>query len=104
MVYSAASLARDLAGLGDADIERRYLDDIHGLFPALRGRVRETVIRRWEIGLPHPRPGRHLLQPALEEPLGAIHLAGDYLGTTYIETAIETGAEAARRIRGTLPP
>ena len=26
----------------------------HGLFPALRGRVRETVIRRWEIGLPHP--------------------------------------------------
>jgi protoporphyrinogen/coproporphyrinogen III oxidase len=102
MVYSAARLARDLAGLDDAGVERRYLDDMYSLFPALRGRVRETVIRRWEIGLPHPRPGRHLLQPALEEPLGAIHLAGDYLGTTYIETAIETGAAAAHRIRGTL--
>jgi oxygen-dependent protoporphyrinogen oxidase len=103
MVYSAATLARDLAGLADADVERRYLDDIHGLFPALRGHVREAVIRRWEIGLPHPRPGRHLLQPALEQPLGAIHLAGDYLGTTYIETAIETGTAAAHRIRPTLP-
>jgi oxygen-dependent protoporphyrinogen oxidase len=103
MVYSAANLARDLAGLGDADVERRYLEDIHGLFPALRGCVREAVIHRWEVGLPHPHPGRHLLQPALEQPLGAIHLAGDYLGTTYIETAIETGAAAAHRIRRTLP-
>jgi len=104
MVYSAAALARSLARLGDADVERRYLEDLHAVFPALRGSVRETVIRRWELGLPHPRPGRHLLQPALEQPLGAIHLAGDYLGTTYIETAIETGAAAARRIRATLPP
>jgi predicted NAD/FAD-dependent oxidoreductase len=28
-----------------------------------------------------------------------VHLAGDYLGTTYIETAIETGVAAARRAR-----
>jgi oxygen-dependent protoporphyrinogen oxidase len=102
MVYAGAGLARDLAGLGDADAERRFLDDIHALFPALRGQVRETVIRRWELGLPHPRPGRHLLQAALEQPLGAVHLAGDYLGTTYIETAIETGTAAARRIRRAL--
>ena len=64
--------------------------------------VRETVVRRWELGLPHPRPGRHLLQGALEQPLGAVHLAGDYLGTTYIETAIETGTAAAQRIRSML--
>ncbi len=35
MVYSAATWPDDLAGLDDADVERRYLDDIHGLFPAL---------------------------------------------------------------------
>jgi protoporphyrinogen/coproporphyrinogen III oxidase len=102
MVYAAAGLARDLAELDDAEVERRFLADLHGLFPALRGQVRETVIRRWEPGLPHPRPGRHRLQPALEQPLGAIQLAGDYLGTTYIETAIETGTAAARRIRRAL--
>jgi protoporphyrinogen/coproporphyrinogen III oxidase len=102
MVYAAAGLARALAEVDDTDVERRFLADLHKLFPALRGRVRETVIRRWEPGLPHPRPGRHLLQPALEQPLGAVHLAGDYLGTTYIETAIETGTAAARRIRAAL--
>jgi protoporphyrinogen/coproporphyrinogen III oxidase len=102
MVYAAAGLARDLAGLDDAQVEHRFLDDLHSLFPALRGRVRETVVRRWNPGLPHPRPGRHLLQSALEQPLGAVHLAGDYLGTTYIETAIETGTAAARRIRAAL--
>jgi protoporphyrinogen/coproporphyrinogen III oxidase len=102
MVYAAAGLARALAGLEDSEVERRFLNDLHALFPDLRGHVRETVIRRWEPGLPHPRPGRHLLQPALERPLGAVHLAGDYLGTTYIETAIETGTAAARRIRAAL--
>jgi protoporphyrinogen/coproporphyrinogen III oxidase len=102
MVYAAAGLARDLAELDDAAVERRFLDDLHALFPALRGQVRETVIRRWDPGLPHPQPGRHLLQPPLEQPLGAVHLAGDYLGTTYIETAIETGTAAARRIRAAL--
>jgi oxygen-dependent protoporphyrinogen oxidase len=97
MVYAAAGLARALADQSDAQVERRFVDDICRLFPTLRGQVREAVIHRWEAGLPHPRPGRHLLQPALERPLGAVHLAGDYLGTTYIETAIETGVAAARR-------
>ena len=54
MVYSAANLARALEGLGDAEVERRYLEDIHALFPTLRGCVEEIVIRRWETGLPHP--------------------------------------------------
>jgi len=99
MVYAAAGLARALAELDDAEVARRFLDDLYALFPALRGHVLETVIRRWEPGLPHPRPGRHLLQPALEAPLGPVHLAGDYLGTTYIETAIETGVAVGQRIR-----
>jgi protoporphyrinogen/coproporphyrinogen III oxidase len=99
MVYAAAGLARRLADQSDADVERRFVEDLCGLFPMLRGHVREAVIQRWEAGLPHPRPGRHLLQPALERPLGVVHLAGDYLGTTYIETAIETGVAAARRAR-----
>jgi protoporphyrinogen/coproporphyrinogen III oxidase len=102
MVYAAANLARDLADRSDTAVEQRFLDDLYEWFPELRGAVREVVIRRWENGVPHPRPGRHLLQPALEEPLGTVYLAGDYLGTTYIETAIETGAAAARAIRARL--
>jgi hypothetical protein len=43
--------------------------------------------------------GRHLLQPALERPLGTVFLAGDYLGTTYVDTAVTTGTAAAHAIR-----
>jgi oxygen-dependent protoporphyrinogen oxidase len=102
MVYAAAKLARDLDGMTEEQIGERFVDDLCALFPQLRGNVRETHIRYWSHGLPHPRPGRELLQPALEQPLGKIHLAGDYLGITYIETAVETGATAAHRIRADL--
>src|SRR4029079_6211565 len=102
MVYAAAGLARDLAGLHDAEVERRFLDDLHALFPALRGLVREAVVRRWDLGPAPARPAPHLLQGGVEQPLGAVHLAGDYLGTTYIETAIETGTAASQRIRSML--
>ena len=40
-----------------------------------------------------------LLQSALLRPLGPIFLAGDYLGTRYTETAIETGIGAAAAVR-----
>src|SRR3954451_13652008 len=99
MVYAAADLARELDGMSDEAVETRFLDDLHERFPQMRGTVKEAVIRRWPTGVPHPRPGRHLLQPALTRDIGPIHLAGDYLGITYIETAIETGTSAAHRVR-----
>jgi hypothetical protein len=33
------------------------------------------------------------------QPLGRVHLAGDYLGTWYTETAAATGAAAAKAVR-----
>jgi protoporphyrinogen/coproporphyrinogen III oxidase len=99
MVYSAASLAGALADCDDDEVARTYADDVARIFPALSGHIREVCIRRWPHGLPHPRPGRHLLQPALERPLGNVFLAGDYLGTTYVDTAVTTGTAAAHEIR-----
>jgi protoporphyrinogen/coproporphyrinogen III oxidase len=99
MVYSAASLADALADRDDDEVARLYADDVARIFPAVSGHIREVRIRRWPQGLPHPRPGRHLLQPALERPLGNVFLAGDYLGTTYVDTAVSTGTSAAHEIR-----
>jgi len=99
MVYSAAGLAGALADRDDEDVARIYADDVARIFPAVAGHIREVKIRRWPHGLPHPRPGRHLLQPALERPLGNVFLAGDYLGTTYVDTAVTTGTAAAHEIR-----
>jgi protoporphyrinogen/coproporphyrinogen III oxidase len=99
MVYSAAGLADALRDRSDAEVAETYVDDLGGIFPQIPPSVQEVRITRWEHGLPHPRPGRHLLQRGLLLPLGNVLLAGDYLGTTYVETAVSTGAAAAHEIR-----
>jgi protoporphyrinogen/coproporphyrinogen III oxidase len=99
MVYAAANLARKLAGLDDSKVAERFLDDFQELFPSGRDVVEEIVIHRWERGLPYPRPGRSRLQPALTRSLAPIYLAGDYLGTLYTETAVQTALAAASSIR-----
>ena len=102
MVYAAADLARALAAQDDAEIERSFRDDLFAIYPEARRVLREVVIHRWERGLPYPRPGRAQLQAALTRPLGRVHLAGDYLGTWYTETAILTAQSAAAAARAQL--
>lgn len=102
MVYAAANLARRISGLDNDRITTIFADDLLSIFPDMRGSIDEVVIQRWENGLPHPRPGRHLVRPALERPLerplGRIFLAGDYLGISHTDTAMETGTAAAAAI------
>ena len=59
--------------------------------------MRETVLSRLPRMLPCAAPGRAALQSALERLLGRIHLAGDYLGGVYTETAIASGQDAEIR-------
>jgi len=98
MVYAAADLARSLDGLDDGAVAERFTRDLCALFPAATGILEEVVVRRWERGLPYPRPGRSRLQAALTRPLAPIHLAGDYLGTWYTDTAIQTALDAAAAV------
>ena len=103
MVYSGGPrLAGPLLELSDDEIVDRYLDDLDRVLPGVRPVVVEAVVQRWEQAIPYPVPGRAALQPALELPLEPIHLAGDYLGTWYSETAVQTGAAAAARARAAL--
>jgi protoporphyrinogen/coproporphyrinogen III oxidase len=100
MVYAAAGFARRLADLDDTAVADRFLEDLATLYPDARDVVSEIVIQRWDRGLPYPRVGRSRLQAALTRPLGPIHLAGDYLGTWYTETSIQTAVAAAAAVRG----
>jgi oxygen-dependent protoporphyrinogen oxidase len=102
MVYSGASLATRLEGVADEQVLEGYRRELTSMFPALRDRIDESELVRWPRGLPHPRPGRSALQPALTRPLGRVFLAGDYLGTSYVETAVRTGREAAEGARAWL--
>jgi oxygen-dependent protoporphyrinogen oxidase len=95
MVYAAANLARSLADLDDDAIARRFRDDLIDIYPPLSGFIAETVIHRWDRGLPFPGVGRSRLQSPLTAPLDPVYLAGDYLGSLYTETATRTGQAAA---------
>jgi oxygen-dependent protoporphyrinogen oxidase len=99
MVYRSGHAALDLFERSDADIERMFLDDLYAIYPDARGIVEETVVLKMPRMLPYAAPGRAALQLALEKPLGRLHLAGDYLGGVYTETAIESGERAANEIR-----
>ena len=99
MVYRSGHGALELMERSDAEIERAFLDDLAAIYPETRGIVTETQLLRLPRMLPYAAPGRASLQPALDRPLGRIHLAGDYLGGVYVETAIGTGQAAARAIQ-----
>jgi oxygen-dependent protoporphyrinogen oxidase len=102
MVYRSGRAALELLERSDAEIEQRFLDDLYAVYPDARGVVRETALSRLPRMLPYVAPGRSAIQPALERPLGRLHLAGDYLGGVYTETAISSGQAAAAAIRADL--
>jgi oxygen-dependent protoporphyrinogen oxidase len=102
MVYRSGHAALELFERSDEDIERAFLDDLFAIYPQARGLVTETVLVRMPRMLPYVAPGRAALQPALEQPLGQLHLVGDYLGGVYTETAISSGQAAAASIREAL--
>ncbi len=98
MVFSPAELATALLDLDDSQIVGRYLKDLDDIFPGFSGLAVEAHVRRWPLGLAYCFPGRGRIQEALTRPAERIHLAGDYLGTFYTETAVETGWRAADTI------
>ncbi|MEV0181809.1 NAD(P)/FAD-dependent oxidoreductase [Streptomyces sp. NPDC050625] len=102
MTFSPGSLARDLLEHEDDKILRIYLDDLDQVLPGFAGNVVEAEVQRWPTGAPYCFPGRGKLQRTLTRHSGRVFLAGDYLGTLYTETAIQTGLSAAHEVRSLL--
>jgi oxygen-dependent protoporphyrinogen oxidase len=97
MTFSPASLARTLLQKSDEEILGIYTDDLNQVLgPGFGGSVVEAQVQRWETGAPYCFPGRGALQPTLMRRASRVLLAGDYLGTLYTETAIQTGFSAAQ--------
>ncbi|WP_156761254.1 protoporphyrinogen/coproporphyrinogen oxidase [Microbacterium karelineae] len=95
MAFSPGALARRLMDRSDDEVIDAYTRDLDEVLPGFGGIVEESHVQRWELGAPYSFPGRGRLQPALLRPSERIFLAGDYLGTLYTETAIQTGMTAA---------
>jgi protoporphyrinogen/coproporphyrinogen III oxidase len=102
MVYRSGHAAEAMFEQPDAVVEQAFLDDLYAIYPDARGIVSETMMLKLPRMLPYAAPGRGALQAALERPLGRVHLAGDYLGGVYTDTAISSGQEAALAVRSAL--
>jgi protoporphyrinogen/coproporphyrinogen III oxidase len=102
MLFAGAQTAAALMRESDDVIVKRFVADLHELYPQTRGVIAGATVHRWELGNVHARPGRGRLQVALEGPLGAhenLHLAGDYFAELgNLEAAARTGLEAAERV------
>jgi len=103
MVFSPAHLARQLLDQSDDQIVKTYLEDLAEVLPGFEGSVVESQVQRWPTGAPYCFPGRAKLQPTLTRGNGGrVFLAGDYLGTLYTETAIQSALTAAQEAQSVL--
>lgn len=102
MVFSPASLAKRLIDLPDEEVLDIYRKDLEEVFPGFGDIVVEQQVQKFRDGLAYCFPGRNKLQPALMRPADRIYLAGDYLGSWYTETAIQTGFMAGEDINSKL--
>ena len=102
MVFSPATLARNLIDLPDEKVLEIYRKDLEGVFPGFGKIVVEQQVQKFRNGLAYCFPGRNKLQPMLMRAPNRIYLAGDYLGSWYTETAIQTGLLAGEDINSKL--
>jgi len=102
MVFSPATLARNLINLPDEKVLEIYRKDLEEVFPGFGKIIVEQEVQKFHDGLAYCFPGRNKLQPMLMRPAKRLYLAGDYLGSWYTETAIQTGLLAGEDINSKL--
>ena len=97
-VFTATEWAEKLLEADDETILQTYYRDLDEIFPGFSDTVVEHQIKKWPKGQTFNFPGRAKLQPIFTRDNGRIHLAGDFLGTFYTETAITTGRLAGQSV------
>ncbi|MCG7339269.1 FAD-dependent oxidoreductase [Staphylococcus sp. ACRSN] len=102
MTFSPANRGKDLIEKSEEEILEIYLNDLEEMFPGFKDLVVEAKVNKFPYGSAYVYPGRGQIQSTLTEPDGRLFLAGDYLGTFYTETAIQTGFTAAQNINSLL--
>ncbi len=102
MVFSPATLARNLINLPEDQILDTYRRDLEAVFPGIGNLIVEQSVQKFHDGLAYCFPGRNKLQPILMRSPKRVYLAGDYLGSWYTETAIQTGFLAGEDINSKL--
>ncbi len=102
MVFSPAKYGHALLDLPNEEILKRYRQDLNSVFPGFEKYIVEEEVEKFKYGAAYCFPGRNKIQPILMRPRDRVYLAGDYLGSWYTETAIQTGLLAGEDINSKL--
>ncbi|MEV0078345.1 FAD-dependent oxidoreductase [Nocardia neocaledoniensis] len=101
--FAGGGKADELLDLSDEEIVSRFRNDLLGLLPELEGKLGEPIVRRHRRVVPFWAPGRRKTLPTLRDPLGPIHLAGDYqLDVPSLADAATSGERSARAVLASL--
>jgi uncharacterized protein with NAD-binding domain and iron-sulfur cluster len=98
------SAARQLRGMGHAEIERRVIDEMSQLFPkATFARLRRCRVITEHQATFSAVPGVDRWRPAQKTPIHNLFLAGDWTATCWpatMEGAVRSGYLAAEALLG----
>lgn len=101
--FAGGAHADALFDLPDEEIVARYRQDLLAVFPELEGKLGEGIVRKHHRVVPFWAPGRRNSLPTLRDPLGTIHLAGDYqLDLPSLADAATSGERAAKAVLASL--
>ncbi|ADG79435.1 Amine oxidase OS=Tsukamurella paurometabola (strain ATCC 8368 / DSM / CCUG 35730 / CIP 100753/ JCM 10117 / KCTC 9821 / NBRC 16120 / NCIMB 702349 / NCTC 13040) OX=521096 GN=Tpau_2837 PE=4 SV=1 [Tsukamurella paurometabola] len=101
--FAGGAKADELFRLTDEEIAERFTRDLLGVYPELAGKLGEPIVRRHHRVVPFWGPGERASLPILREPLGPIHLAGDFqLDMPSLADAATSGERAARAVLASL--
>ncbi|MCT7350677.1 FAD-dependent oxidoreductase [Streptomyces sp. 15-116A] len=101
--FAGGAVADDLFELSDEEIVARFTTDLLSVYPQLEGKLGEGIVRRHHRVVPFWAPWRRASLPTLREPLGPIHLAGDYqLDMPSLADAATSGENAAKAVLASL--
>ncbi|MFI8933192.1 flavin monoamine oxidase family protein [Streptomyces sp. NPDC053474] len=101
--FAGGASADALFELSDEEIVARFSKDLLSVYPQLEGKLGDGIVRRHHRVVPFWAPrGRESL-PTLREPVGPIHLAGDYqLDMPSLADAATSGENAAKAVLSSL--
>ncbi len=104
MVYGGGDRGRAYLERTDDELRDDFLADLYTVFPQVRGRIVETMVKRWQYAGPFAAPGRWRAQATLERGIDdRIFFAGDWVSDfVSMETAALTAVDAAANVRRVL--
>ncbi|NBE50173.1 flavin monoamine oxidase family protein [Streptomyces boluensis] len=101
--FAGGATADQLFELSDEEIAARFTKDLLSVYPQLEGKLGEGIVRRHHRVVPFWAPGGRASLPTLRNPLGPIHLAGDYqLDMPSLADAATSGENAAKAVLASL--